>query len=38
MTTLLRIDASAQLKDRSLTRMLTTLFRPNFWRPTRMPM
>lgn len=26
MTTLLRIDASAQLEDRSLTRMLTTLF------------
>ena len=30
MTTLLRIDASAQLKDRSLTRMLTTLFTTEF--------
>ncbi|KAB6717100.1 MULTISPECIES: NAD(P)H-dependent oxidoreductase [Roseobacteraceae] len=30
MTTLLRIDASAQLEDRSLTRMLTTLFISEF--------
>ncbi len=30
MTTLLRIDASAQLEDRSLTRMLTTLFTTEF--------
>lgn len=32
MTTLLRIDASAQLEDRSLTRALTTLFTHEFQR------